>query len=348
MSKRVWVLTGWVLGLIAAGASAASVTDTDAELAETLQRLKLEAAGNALAASGAPRQLFAAWLLAPITHAYQQGISVHAPQVDDWLTRAQQGDPKEPLIATAVIERCIGTGNCDIDAARATLESDDADELGSQLLLVRLAEHQRDAAAVARAWQRAVQARHYRDPLAARVGLLMQATATVAWPTVDASAQDREQDRIGTVLNVAGIPFPAEARQISAQCRVPALADEMRRQCVQVMTLFAGSTSELMVRVGTAAMAELDTDEAARAQWSARYRALEWTRSVASQLLGQDAAAVAGKLSVAQFAGWIAGQGELPAMQRLLSLCGESLQPPADWRIPAPGEPSSYRTRGCR
>ena len=354
MSKCVRVFVGWALALIATGASAAGAKPEQvAGQAEARHRLKLEAVGNALVASGAPRQLFAAWLLAPSTHAYLQGSRVHAPQVDAWLTRAQEGDPKDPLIAAAVIERCIATGNCAVDAARATLETDDADELASQLLLMRLAEYQRDAAGAAQAWQRAVQARHYRDPLAARVRLLEQATAKVAWPSAEGPGEDREQDRIGTVLAVAGIPFPAEARQVSALCRAPAQADgmrgdDMRGQCRQVLTLLAGGTSVLMARIGAAGMAELDADAAARAQWSARYRALEWTHSVGSQLLVQDAAVVAGKLGAAQFADWIAGQGELPAMQRLLGLCGEPLQPPANWQIPAPGEPSSYRTRGCR
>lgn len=347
MSRCVRLLAGGLLALIAAGASAASAPQ-GAEQAQAQQRLKLEAVGDVLAASGAPRQLFAAWLLAPSTQAYLQGGRVHAPQVDVWLTRAQEGDPKQPLIAAAVIERCIGAGKCDIDAARTTLEREDADELGSQLLLVRLAEHQHDAAAAAQAWQRAAQARHYRDPLAARVGLLAQATAGVPWPPLDAPAQDREQDRIGTVLGVAGTAFPAEARQVSARCRGAALADGTREQCRRVLTLLADSTSVLMARVGAAGMAELEADAAARARWSARFRALEWTHSVGSQLLVQDASAVAGKLSASQFADWIAGQGELPAMQRLLGLCGEPLQPPADWPVPAPGEPSSHRTRGCR
>lgn len=362
--RKPWLaMVGLVLLVVSAGAvaqtaDAALTPEQRVEQREAWGKQRLELVGSSLAKSDQPRTLYAAWLVEPITQAYMRGNITNAPEVDERLLRAYRIGSNDPLIAAAMIDRCIRMDKCDVEEAVASLRVGDVDNAGSQLLLLRLAEHQKDPAEAHSAWQRVAKAKSYRDPVTATIGLLSDATHDVAWPPSDPAQleawlqdpkiHDAEQDRLATVLGIAVNRFPADATQVSEACMPPGLSAEKSQQCRHLLTVMAGSSSLLMARLGAARMAELEVDPVARVEWSARYRELEWIHSAGTYLLGEGAEQTNAKVSVGELVQWLTETGELSATRHLLTLCRVSPHPPADWKVPPPTEPSTYRLPSCR
>ncbi len=345
-------------GAVAQTADAEMTPEQQHEQREAWGKLKLELVSGVLARSDQPRKLYAAWLLEPITQAYLRGSITNAPEVDERLLRAYRIGSNEPLIAAAMVERCIRTGKCEVDEAVAALQNGDADNAGSQLLLMRLAEYRKDPVETQKAWERAAQAKSYRDPVTATTGLLAEATEDVAWPPSDPAkleawvrdpkSQDTEHERLVTVHWTALNLLPNDARQVSEACMLPELGAEKNQQCRHLLTVLADSNSLTMARLGAARMAALELDEVAKAEWSARYRELEWLHSVSNHLLGESGEKPNAKVSEVELVRLWIERGELLMAQHVLTSCGVALRPPADWKVPPPTQPDTYRLPSCR
>lgn len=294
-----------------------------------------------IAASGAPRDLYAAALLVPL----QYDMARRQPKRDDlakaWLARAIETGSDDPLIAAAAVRDCIAGGVCAIDKAVATLQRVGADESGTQLLLMRLAEQRKDADASAQAWQRAVAATHHDDELAGLVGLLEQATrgmpagtsaaegqVTSANPTADDNA------RIVQVFGVAAANWQPQPQLVQTNCRPEAVQQSARMaECRRLFQTLTASPSLMMARFGASWLAN-NAEAADQATWRERRRELTWVVLKAVEASNADQQATTPKVGMADYARWVAAEGELPAMHRLLTAHGISQQPPADWQPP--------------
>ncbi|WP_282269596.1 hypothetical protein [Stenotrophomonas sp. PS02298] len=343
--RRPWLMfTGLALMAAMAGALA-QPAETEATPEQMLAQIEASNTarlqlGRELAASGQPRKLYAAWLLAPMSLDLARGKTSYSPEADTWLMRAIHTGSEDPVIAAAAVTRCIRVDECNVEQARVTLATADAEDAGSQLLLMRLAEHRKDPIEAERAWQRVAKASRYRDPAATLIGVMDVATRDYPWPLADpaqAAEWERhnsgsylEQERTVTLFGIAAMHFPADLKQASKACPGTISDAAKREPCRQLFNVMANSSSLLLADYGASRMAELEQGPA-QAPWLARKRELQWITTEATAILG-DETSKAAKVSPAEYARWLAEQGELPAMRRLLAVYGVPVAPPVDWQ----------------
>lgn len=343
---RSWILGAGLALLAATDATAAK--DVAAEQPSNAQyeawaqeRTQL---GRAIAASGRPRSLYAAWLLAPLSVNLGSGKSDYSPEADAWFARAVQTGAGDPLIAQAAINRCVRDDYCDVvEQARVTLETADVDDIGSQLLLMQLASKRKDPRAADLAWQRAAGATQYRDPLMALVELLHDATAgrSMAAPASSSQGQgaagakpfDVQRYHVEQLFSAAAVHVPFPLRETLKRCEAP--GGETMAQCRHVLETMANSASLLLASIGVAQLERLETDSASKAQWQARGRQLQWLSFGVSALI-DGSASVQSKLPLSEYMQLTRTLGELPAIKRLAQAHGLPLQPPTDWQPTTP------------
>ena len=343
--RKPWLMfTGVALMVAMAGAIA---QPAEAEVTPEQMLAQIEAIntsrlqlGRELAASGQPRKLYAAWLLAPMSLDLARGKTSYSPEADTWLARAIRTGGDDPVIAAAAVTRCIQVDECSVEQARITLAALDTEDAASQLLLMRLAEHRKDPIEAEHAWQRVAKASRYRDSAGTLIGVLDVATRDYPWPLTDPaqaaewqrhnSGNYLEQERVITLFSIAAMHFPADFRQAGEACP-EVLPDAVKReQCRHLFNVMANSSSLLIARYGASRMADL-SEGVAQAQWLARKRELQWVINGATDILGDETTKVA-KVNPSEYARWLAEQGELPAMRRLLGVYGVPVVPPADWQ----------------
>jgi len=346
---RSWILGAGLALLAATNATAAQQVAKDVAAGQpsnaqyeawAQERTQL---GRAIAASGRPRSLYAAWLLAPLSVNLGSGKSDYSPEADAWFARAVRTGAGDPLIAQAAIGRCVQDDYCDVEQARATLETTDVDDIGSQLLLMQLANKRQDPRAADLAWQRAARATQYRDPLMALVGLLDDATADQPVAALAAASQEQgaagaksvdvQRYRVEQQFSAAAAHVPFPLREILKRCDAP--VGETLAQCRHVLEAMANSGSLLLASIGVARLERLETDTASKAQWQARGRQLQWLSMAGSTLLGSSEPAQS-ELSLSEYMQLTRTLGELPAIERLVQAHGMPLQPPADWQPISP------------
>ena len=343
--RRPWMIfTGLALmaataGAIAQPAKAEATPEQMLAQIEAINTARLQL-GRQLAASGQPRKLYAAWLLAPMSLDLARGKTSYSPEADTWLMRAIRTGSEDPVIAAAAITRCLRVDECNVEQARVTLATADAEDAGSQLLLMRLAEHRKDPIEAERAWQRVAKASRYRDPAATLIGVMDVATRDYPWPLTDPaqaaewqrhnSGSYLEQERTVTLFSIAAVHSPADLKQAVETCPKPVPDAVKREQCRHLFNVMANSSSLLLAGYGVSRMAELEQGPA-QALWLERKRELQWITTEATAILGDEASKVT-KVSPAEYARWLAEQGELPAMRRLLAVYGVPVLPPVDWQ----------------
>lgn len=349
--RKPWLMfTGLALmaataGAVAQPAKAEATPEQMLAQIEAINTARLQL-GRELAASGQPRKLYAAWLLAPMSLDLARGKTSYSPEADTWLMRAIRTGSEDPVIAAAAVTRCIRVDECNVEQARVTLATVDAEDAGSQLLLMRLAEQRKDPIEAGRAWQRVAKASHYRDPAATLIGVMDVATRDYRWPLTDPvqaaewqrhnSGSYLEQERTVTLFGIAAMHFAADLKQVMETCPKSVPDAVKREQCRHLFNVMANSSSLLVAGYGASRMAELEQGPAG-ARWSARKRELQWITTGATDILG-DKAIKDIKVSPAEYTRWLAEQGELPAMQRLLAVYGVPAAPPVDWQpvLPTP------------
>lgn len=343
--RKPWLMFAGVALMAATAGALAQPTETETTPEQMLAqieaintaRLQL---GRELAASGQPRKLYAAWLLAPISLDLARGKTSSSPEADSWLARAIRTGSDDPVIAAAAVTRCLQADECEVEQARATLAAADAGDAGSQLLLMRLAEHRKDPLEAGRAWQRVAKATRYRDPAATLIGVLDVATRDHPWPLTDPaqaaewqrhnSGNYLEQERTITLFGIAAMHFPAGLKQAAEACPETMTDAARRAQCRHLFNVMANSSSLLLAGYGASRMAGLEQGPA-QAPWLARKRELQWITTEAAAILGDETSKVT-KVSPAEYTRWLAELGELPAMRRLLATYGVPVLPPVDWQ----------------
>lgn len=343
--RKPWLMfTGLALMAATAGAIAQPVkaeATPEQMLAqiEAINTARLQL-GRELAASGQPRKLYAAWLLAPMSLDLARGKTSYSPEADTWLMRAIRTGSDDPVIAAAAVTRCIQADECDVEQARVTLATADAEDAGSQLLLMRLAEHRKDPIEAERTWQRVAKASRYRDPAATLIGVMDVATRDYPWQLTDPaqaaewqrhnSGSYLEQERTVTLFGIAAMHFPADLKQVMETCPKSVPDAVKREQCRHLFNVMANSSSLLVAGYGVSRMTELEQGSA-QAPWLARKRELQWITTEATDILGDETSKVA-KVSPAEYTRWLAELGELAAMRRLLAAYGVPVLPPVDWQ----------------
>lgn len=343
--RRPWLMFTGLALMAATGGALAKPTKAEATPEHMLAQIEASNAarlqfGRELAASGQPRKLYAAWLLAPMSLDLARGKTSYSPEADTWLMRAIRTGSEDPVIAAAAVTRCIRVDECDVEQARVTLATVDAQDAGSQLLLMRLAEHRKDPIEAERAWQRVAKASRYRDPAATLIGVMDVATRDYPWPLADpaqAAEWERhnsgsylEQERTVALFSIAAMHFAADLKQATETCPKSLPDAAKREQCRYLFNVMANSSSLLVAGYGASRMAELEQGPA-KASWSARKRELQWITTGATDIIGDETRKDI-KVSPAEYARWLAEQGEVPAMRRLLAAYGVPVTPPVDWQ----------------
>ncbi|WP_269792587.1 hypothetical protein [Stenotrophomonas sp. Iso1] len=293
---------------------------------------------RAVAASGQPLDLLvASRLVLPSELRTQPAPSTSPRQSDGWLDEAVRIGSDQPAIARAAVTRCLGGGSCDVPAAIQTLQTRESDEAVAQLLLWRLHVAKGDTEAASNAWMRATQATRYVDDYAEGVALMDRATRDGQWPAPPAGflqgkPVDGETTRSITVFSLAAAFWMPGLVDAHRQCPANVVA-ERRRQCRQLFTTMADSSSTVAVSLGTARMIDLSDGPAERQKWEGRKRDLAWVSTRSAELLSGESNG-ASRVSLSNYLRWVGEAGELPATRQLLASNDVAAQPPADWEPP--------------
>lgn len=340
--KALWTVMLAAVAAFAAAAHAEDTTEQELARVKALDQVRLQHARE-LATSGKPRDLYAAALLAPLQYGWPARKIGGDTEVTDWMLRAIQIGSDDPLIATMAAYECLAQENCSIDKAVDTLQRERADDVGTQLLLMRLAEHGNDAEAAASAWQRAVAASRYVDQTSEMLKVLEPATRNLPvvidtdagrWGTPANAARNQ---RVALAFALAGMnASTTQLKPLQTQCRSDALQQAVRRdECRRLFHTLANSPSPLMVSYATAWLS-IHSEPQERAGWVQRKQQLAWTIESAGNLGNTEMAASSPKVDIAEYVGWVVADGELPAMRRMMAAHGVSEHPPAGWKPYAP------------
>lgn len=295
-----------------------------------------------LAASGDPRQLYAAALLVPV--ALQDADDERAAELDgwrqEWLDAALRRGADNPLLARAAVARCLSADPCDASEAVRTLQEAAQADLAAQLQLMVYGQRHMRTELADQAWQAAARATRYGDGFSEVLALLNAATADVELPPMTpelavALKQGEDPATPQGVLQVHLFAIAAAHWNPGLKTALDACPDSrmdddpvLARQCRAVFGLMAESGSLLGSRLGTNKMIGLAADEAGQARWLHRQRELQWLTQQTLAIL-QRQAVPPGYLQ------WVAEAGEVGAMRQLLAQHGIAPKPAADWSPPA-------------
>lgn len=302
----------------------------------------MAARAQELAAQGDVRSLLGAMLVMP-TRFNSTGPAPGklGPQERDWFARARQLGPTDPLVAWVEMFDCYAL-DCDRDATLEHLRHVDGDNAAVHLWAIHDEALSSDTGAARGQLRRAASASRFDSYSSQLLHLLLEARSGARLPPMDA--------RVATVLTgTAASSTPADVlamqsiaqwaaitmaplRAIALLCR-PDSAEligdpELRRDCIAVLSMLADDDALIYAHLATRVLTKLDPARADK--WVSRMRQLAWWQDQSAQLMSD------GNLSVptAEYAAWIANDGELAALPRLLERAGVSAEPPADWALP--------------
>lgn len=346
MKGRQWVAC-WVAATAASGSFAALAATgpmpTGQAPSDNQAAFHTMLLGQArkVAASGQPLDLLAAaWLASPVELPASNDPPASPSHSDAWLDDAIRLGSDQPMIARAAVMRCLGGGSCDIPAAIQTLQTEESDDVGAQLLLWRMHAGKGDTDAAAQAWARATQATRYADEVAEGVALLDHATRGVHWPAWGEDADpgmrtDSETIRAVTVFALVAASWMPGLGDAHRQCPAD-VSGEQRQRCRHLFKVMADSNAFVTANVGVGKMRELSDDAAERQSWEGRKRELMWLAQRSAPLLSARRDDVP-PLETNDYLQRVGEKGELPAIRQLLADNGIATQPPADWEPAAPG-----------
>lgn len=333
---------------VAGGASAKAALDDPATQAamDAWSRdyeSAMAARAQALAGRGDVRSLLGAMMIMPTADAASgDAPGVLGPQARDWFARARQLGPADPLVAWVEVTDCHVLG-CDRDAAIARLLQVDGNNAAAHLWANGVATESGDLRAAREHLHSAALAPRY-EPYAGRLlGLLLDARAGAETPAMDA--------RVSTGIQAAtGSRDPADfmAMQALGQWAAIALAPmqgvsqlcgsgsmqatrdpALRSDCIALLSRLASDDSTLpYAQMATRLLIALDPGLAR--QWMPRLRQLGWWQERSLPLLAD----FSGTPGAEEYARWVANEGELGAMARLLDRAGVAAVPPEGWQLP--------------
>ncbi len=302
-----------------------------------------------LAATGEALNLYAAAGLAPLSLDLQAGQLKPAPEAERWLLEAIAKGSDESLIAATAVRRCLDGGDCAVERAVATLQTEEGAD--AQLLLMRWAQTRGDQDRANKAKQRALDAPRYGDQLPSIIRLLDAATSGMAWPVVQPQRALQweqannglyaEHERVVTLFSIALGMWQPELKAALALCPADKSDIHQREQCRNLLQRMADSDTMIIAKAGAQRLVRTEAQsESARS--SAEYlRQLDWLFFRSAEFLNNnDPARKASTVEPQVYMRWFGEEGEIPAMRRFLQHQGEPLLPPAGWVAP-PVPPTS-------
>lgn len=303
----------------------------------------MAAHAQALAQRGDVRSLLGAMMVMPVQDAPTgDAPGVLGSQARGWFARARQLGPTDPLVAWVEVTDCHVLG-CDRDAAIARLLQVDGDNAAARLWANGVAMESGDLRAAREHLHAAAVAPRYQSPTGEFLSLLLDARAGAPVPAMDARTSAGMQAATGT-----GTAADWMAMQALGQWAAIALAPMqgvsrfcgpgqaelardpgLRADCVALLSRLAADDSTLpYAEMATRLLIGLEPG--LTGQWMPRLRQLAWWREQSLPLL----AGLGGTPGTGQYARWVASDGELGAMAKLLHRAGIAAAPPADWQLP--------------
>lgn len=296
-----------------------------------------------LARQGDVRSLLGAMMIMPTQDAESDGTpGVVGAQAREWFARARQLGPTDPLVAWVEMVDCHVL-DCDRDAAVARLLGVDGDNAAAHVWAMSDALNSGDLRAARAHLRSAASARRHDPHTGQMLSLLLDARKGASVPAMDANVSTvmavtagsstptdfMALQALGQWAAIAMAPMQGVARLCGPDSPELARDPSLRRDCVALLTKLAEDNSTLVyAQFSTRLLMRLDP--ALANQWAPRMRQLTWwqEQSVPLMIQGGDA------IPAAEYAGWVATQGELGAMAKLLARAGIPPKPPADWRTP--------------
>ncbi len=300
-----------------------------------------------LAARGDARSLLAAAMTVPPRCAETSGqLQPVTPEQQVWFDAARAVRPADPLVAWLEATDCPATDlQCDADAAIARLLEVDGDNAAVQWLAINAAIDGGDETAARTHLRLAAQAARF-EPYANEVlALLREARdaaplAPIAADTAKVLGADaalgrpaRNEDLIAmhSIAQWAAVAMPAMVG-VTQLCRLgpdPSERDPaLQQDCTGLLAKLAADDSMVIYPAIALPMLIELTAGPQQAAWRSALRDYAWVYEQVIPLLWPDAAAQVGP---AQYAGWVAADGELGAMRAFMQRHGIADDPPADW-----------------
>lgn len=296
-----------------------------------------------LATKGDVRSLLGAMMIMPTRFGSSNPESGRlGQQARSWFSRARELGPTDPLVAWVELFECHAL-DCDRGAALDHLLRVDGGNAAVHLWVIHDAAGSGDTAAAREHLQAAASAPHFDPHTNQLLDLLLEARSGAPAPAMDA--------RVSTVMAAtAGSSAPADVfatismSQWQAISMVPmqglvqlcgpgspGIASDpvLRRDCVALLSMLADDGSMLIYpQLATRLLTEMEP--ALATQWAPRVRQLAWWQEQLIPLLTDGNAL----FSATEYAGWMASDGEVGAIAKLLARADIPTDPPADWELP--------------
>ena len=305
----------------------------------------MAAHAQSLAQRGDVRSLLGGMMIMPA----QDGASDNAPgvlgpQARGWFARARQLGPTDPLVAWVEVTDCHVLG-CDRDAAIARLLQLDGNNAASHLWANGNAVESGDLPAAREYLHSAAVAPRYEPHAGQLLGLLLDARAGAAVPAMDprvsagmqaatgtsAPADFMATQALGQWAAIALAPMQGVSRLCAPGSTQLARDPGRRSDCIALLSRLAADDTNLpYAQMATRLLVGLDPGLAN--QWAPRMRQLAWWQEQSLPLLAD----LSGTPGADEYARWVASDGELGAMAKLLARAGIAAAPPADWQLPPP------------
>ncbi|QOY62814.1 hypothetical protein INQ40_00340 [Lysobacter sp. H21R4] len=303
----------------------------------------MAAHAQALAQRGDVRSLLGAMMIMPV----QDAAAGDAPgvlglQARGWFARARQLGPTDPLVAWVEVTDCHVLG-CDRDAAIARLLQVDGDNAAAHLWANGVAMESGDPRAAREHLHAAAVAPRYQPHSGPLLSLLLDARAGAPVPAMDprtaagmqaatgtgTAADWMAMQALGQWAAIALAPMQGVSRFCAPGSAQLARDPGLRADCKAVLSRLAADDSTLpYAEMATRLLIGLDPG--LTGQWTPRLRQLAWWREQSLPLLAHRG----GTPGAGEYARWVASDGELGAMARLLSHSGIATAPPTEWPLP--------------
>lgn len=303
----------------------------------------MAAHAQALAQRGDVRSLLGAMMIMPTQGADADATpGVLGPQARGWFARARELGPTDPLVAWVEVTECQLL-SCDRDAALARLLQLEQDNAAAHLWAIGEALASGDMRAAREHLNLAASAARYQPHAGHMLSLLLDARAGAAVPAMDARVAAGMQAATGTrtpadfmavqALGQWAAIAMAPMQGLTRMCG-PDGADRgrdsgLRNDCVPLFSRIAADDSTLLyAQLATGLLIRRESGLAS--EWTPRMRELGWRQEQSVPLLAD----FSGSPAASEYAGWVASDGELGAMAKLLDHAGIPATPPADWELP--------------
>ena len=298
-----------------------------------------------LASKGDARSLMGAMLIMPTGPGTADAEPGRLdPQAREWFARARELSPSDPLVAWVELVDCHALA-CDRDAALDRLLRVDGDNAAVHLWALDAAFQSGNSRMSREHLRQAASARRYDPHTSQLLGLLLDARGGMRPPVMDppvaevmalegiGSAEDAiAVESIAQWAAIALGPLQGVERLCGPDSPGMASDNALRRDCVAVYSMLAEDDSTLLYsNLGARRLESMDPANAGK--WAARVRQMAWLQEQGVRLFVD---ATQGKATVpsAEYAGWLAADGELRALSTLLERAGIPSTPPSDWRRP--------------